>query len=352
MPWIALGDEAYLDIINNTVHKLNLNIPSDGDCCGSVDNLLFLTRGGGGCFLADPFSSAVHPVADLALFFKQQTRKEMFSLNYYGRRLSIKKVVVDWPQGSSVEPVVATLLTNSINMHENTIFVCRAGTDTVGKKSYRTMSVDLWNVLDIAFFHGNLYAISTCGQLHRVEIRVPSDGNPVITNVKELDTIGSPRRGSNDDYNEDKMVNFIAYEKIIPTEEAYLVESGDKLLKLNPWIMDSNPGKTVRFTVYEAHHSSPFKWNLVRSLCGRALFLGRHGSNFKSVPVGDGHYCAQEDCIYFVHDSGDFGIYNVKSRKMMGSLVPDTEVLPQPQRPWIPTWVFPRSPVCKLRHLD
>nr|CAB3467002.1 unnamed protein product [Digitaria exilis] len=93
MPWIALGDEAYLDIINNTVHKLNLTIPYDGHCHGSVDNLLFLTRGGSGCFMADPFSGAVHPVVDLALFLKQQTRKEMFSLNYYGRRLSIKKVV-------------------------------------------------------------------------------------------------------------------------------------------------------------------------------------------------------------------------------------------------------------------
>ncbi|KAF8732884.1 hypothetical protein HU200_015232 [Digitaria exilis] len=90
----------------------------------SNDNLLFPTRDGDGCFLTDLFSCAI--------------------------RLSINKVVVDWPRGSSVGPI-------------NTIFVCRAGTDNVGNKRYRTMSANLWNALDIAFFHGNLYALSTCG---------------------------------------------------------------------------------------------------------------------------------------------------------------------------------------------
>ncbi|KAF8697603.1 hypothetical protein HU200_035789 [Digitaria exilis] len=153
----------------------------------SNDNLLFPTRDGDGCFLTDPFSCTI-------------------------RFLSINKVVVDWPRGSSVGPI-----------------------------RYRTMSANLWNALDIA-------------------------------------------TGSNDDYDEDEMVDFMGYEKIINTEEAYLVESSDQLLKVNRWILDSNPGETDRFTVYEADLLSSHP-QVECSLRGCALFLGRYCS--KSVLVGE-----------------------------------------------------------------
>lgn len=87
MPWIALGDKAYLDIVNNTVHRLNnLTVPHYADCCGSVDNLLFLTRGGGGCFLADPFSGAVRPVTDLAFYLVGTVRSWLKRSVLYGTR--------------------------------------------------------------------------------------------------------------------------------------------------------------------------------------------------------------------------------------------------------------------------
>ncbi|CAL5045974.1 unnamed protein product [Urochloa decumbens] len=74
MPLVALGDKAYLDIVNNAVHKLNLIVPRDANCGGSVEHLLFLRSDGGGCFLADPLSEAVHPVPDLAFFIKDRNR--------------------------------------------------------------------------------------------------------------------------------------------------------------------------------------------------------------------------------------------------------------------------------------
>ncbi|CAN6215093.1 unnamed protein product [Urochloa humidicola] len=135
------------------------------------------------------------------------------------------------------------------------------------------------------------------------------------------------------------MVDFIVDEEILPTED-YLVESGDQLLKLNRRVKSTD---TDGFDVYYADlDASPCEWKLARSLHGHALFLGQSSSNSKSVHVGDGHYDAQEDCIYFVRHVGDSGIYNVRSRKMIKPLVPeDTKVLDRSWRPWIPTWIFP-----------
>ncbi|CAL5044579.1 unnamed protein product [Urochloa decumbens] len=353
MPLVALGDKAYLDIVNNAVHKLNLTIPCDANCGGSVDHLLFLRSGCGGCFLADPFSEVVSPVPDLAFFIKEETRQEMFSL-CYTPILSIRKVVAHWPQGSSAEPVVAALITKRRNWCSSTIFVCRAGTDTgVGKESYHTMSTNLQRVLDIAFFRGNLYALYEDGELVAIEIGEGSYGNPVITNVKytiEKSTAGSNNDFVDNNYEDDgemvddddgEMVNFIAVEENLPIED-YLVESGDLLLKLNRWIINCKSGDTDSFDVYYADlDASPCQWKPARSLHGRALFLGQSSSNSKSIHVGDGHYVAQEDCIYFVRHAGDSGIYNVRSGKMIKPLVPDTKLLDQSCRPWIPTWIFP-----------
>ncbi|CAN6202535.1 unnamed protein product [Urochloa humidicola] len=354
MPWVALGDEAYLDIVNNTVHKLNL-ILHDANGGGSIDHLLFLTRDGGGCFLADPFSEAVHPIPDLAFYLKEQTREEMFSL-IYKPSLSIKKVVAHWPQGLSAEPVVAALITHRrICWYSSTIFICRAGTDTgVGKESYHTMSVKLGPVLDIAFFRGNLYAIYANGELLTIEIGEGfDDGNPVITKVKHI--IENSTAASNDDfdnYEDDDMINFISYEDTLPTDD-YLLESGNQLLKLTRRAIDFKSGDTDSFDVYEADlDASPCEWKPARSLRGHALFLGQSSSNSKSVRVGDGHY-AQEDCIYFVRHTSDSGIYNVRSRKMTKPLVPDTDtkVLNRSCRPWIPTWIFPNQSLIQDHYL-
>nr|TKW20246.1 hypothetical protein SEVIR_4G073300v2 [Setaria viridis] len=92
MPWVALGDNAYLDVVNDAVRKLNLQVPWNASC-GSADHLIFLTRASGWCFLAEPFTVAVLPVADLAMFIMEQTREEIFSLSY-SLSLRVHKVVL------------------------------------------------------------------------------------------------------------------------------------------------------------------------------------------------------------------------------------------------------------------
>ncbi|CAN6191151.1 unnamed protein product [Urochloa humidicola] len=366
MPWLALGDNAYLDIVNGgAARKLTLDfIPDNARCRGSVDQLLFLTRGSGGaggCFLADPFTGAELPVADLAMFIEHQTRQRTLGYN-----LRVQKVVLLWPPhgDSSPEPpvpVVAALIKNLANVLNTTIFVCRAGTDTgVTKESFGSMSINLRLIKDVAFFRGDLYAFSTLDQLLVIGLGEGSagagGGNPTITGVKYV--IESPYGEPYNDFGteqEDEMVDLEVCQGIRPaTGDERLVQSGDQLLMLRRWVINdgtSSSGNTGIFDVYEADFDdSPCRWKTASSLRGHALFLGQYCS--KSVPVGDGHYGALEDCIYFVQgDASDSGIYDMEYCKVR-PLVPNIEeVLWQLMWPWIPTWVFPDQSIIQAHYL-
>lgn len=78
--------------------------------------------------------------------------------------------------------------------------------------------------------------------------------------------------------------------------------------------MDNSTGveTTHSFSVYGAQtpDTNLFQWNLVRTLRGCALFLGRYGYKFMSVLIGDGHYVAQEDCIYFLYERFLYSYWN------------------------------------------
>ncbi|CAN6179334.1 unnamed protein product [Urochloa humidicola] len=376
MPWLALGDKAYLDIVNGgAARKLSLGfVPDNARCRGSADHLLFLTRGrggAGGCFLADPFTGAVLPVADLAMFIEHQTRQGMFSLRYNHSRLRVQKVVLLWPPHggcSSPEPpvpVVAALIKNKnlTNELKTTIFVCRAGTDTgVTKESYGSMSINLRLIKDVAFFRGDLYALSTLDQLLVIGLGEGSagagGGNPAITGVKYV--IRSPNGVPYNNFlseKEDEMfdLDLCEFEGIRPaTGDERLVQSGDQLLMLRRWVIHdgtSSSGNTGIFDIYEADFGdSQCRWKTASSLRGHALFLGQYCS--KSVPVGDGHYGALEDCIYFVQDdAGDSGIYDMEYCKVR-PLVPNIEeVMWQLMQPWIPTWIFPDQSIIQAHYL-
>ncbi|CAN6202536.1 unnamed protein product [Urochloa humidicola] len=373
MPWLALGYNAYLDVVNGgaAARKLSLGfVPAR--CRGSADHLLFLTRGGGGgggggCFLADPFTGAVLPVADLAMFIEEQTREEVFSLGN-SINLHVHKVVLLWPphggggDSPAPPPVVAALIKDGNNKLKTTIFVCRAGTETgVTKERYGSMSINLRLIKDVAFFDVNLYALSTHDQLLVIGIGEGSagggGGNPTITGVKYV--IESPYGQMYDNFEDEEdheMDDLDVCQGVRPAGDERLVQSGDQLLMLRRWVIDdgtSGGGGTGIFDVYEADFgaTSPCRWKTASSLRGRALFLGRYCS--KSVPVGDGHYGAQEDCIYFVqHDAEDSGIYDMEYCKVR-PLVPNIEdVLWFLMEPWTPTWIFPDQSIIQAHYLE
>jgi len=344
MPWVALGGAAYVDVVNgDAARRLSLCVPEKARCRGSDGHLLFLTRAAtGACFLADPFSGAVLPVADLASFIKELTRGEMFSRSF-SLSLSVRvlKVVLLWPprHGSSSVPVVAAMVKNRASQYNTTVFVCRAGTDTgVGNESYGAMAVDLPLVKDVAFFRGDLYALSTRDELLAVRLGEGPRGNPAITTAVE----------SGIEVPDDGECRSHAHDGIRPASDVRLVQSGDQLLMLRRWVIDDGGDSTSVFDVYEADFgASRCRWKPVSGLRGRALFLGRCCS--KSVPVGDGHFGAEEDCIYFVRHAGDSGIYDMEYCRVR-PLVPDTKVLRRHGRSWNPTWVFPDQSIIEAHY--
>jgi len=230
------------------------------------------------------------------------------------------------------------MVKNRASQYNTTVFVCRAGTDTgVGNESYGAMAVDLPLVKDVAFFHGDLYALSTRDELLAVQFCEDPRGNPVITAVKYV--IKSPDDGDERPY---------AHDGIRPASDVRLVQSGDQLLMLRRWVIDDGGDSTSVFDVYEADFgASRCRWKPVSGLRGRALFLGRCCS--KSVPVGDGHFGAEEDCIYFVRHAGDSGIYDMDYRRV-SPLVPDAKVLRRHGRSWNPTWVFPDQSIIEAHY--
>ncbi|CAN6191199.1 unnamed protein product [Urochloa humidicola] len=353
MPWLALGGEDYLDLVTGTDHELRaLKIPDDASCGGSVDHLLFLTSDDGGCFLADPFSGAVVPIADLAFFVKEQTPEELPSLTY-SLRVKVRKVVVHWPpQGSPAGgggPIVAALITkpNRFNKHNKhkTIFVCRAGAETsASKESYGAKSAHAdSSVKDIAFFRGKLYALTMNKDVIVFEIAEGSGGNPTISDVKYVieHTLGITEildAYSGSDEQEDWWALPFANSAFCNPCELYLVPSGDQLLMVRRWSEFDGPF-TSCFEVYEADlAASPCRWTLACSLDGRALFLGRCGS--KTIPAASRRNSEPRgDCIYFLRGQGsESGVYDMWTHEIR-QLGKDGNALPWGG--WNPTWVFP-----------
>ncbi|TVU19085.1 hypothetical protein EJB05_35217, partial [Eragrostis curvula] len=336
MPWVTHGADGYLDIANKARRRLKLTTPFGRTCRGSVDRLLFVKNAGGGCFLANPFSGKVIPVPDLAFFLEEQTREAKFSLSY-NVSVRVDKVVVHWPSSSWQEPVVAAMIRSSENDKKTTIFVCRAGAGTAAvvkeSNTYSTMSVHLRLVCDIAFFRGNLYAVLEHGELVVVEFGEGSSGKPSISNVTYV-IQNSPNLCflGNLNYEDDRLA---------ARSEVFLVESGDQLLMVVlRWLYAIFHRATPRLSVYEADFSvSQCQWMPIQNLHGCALFVGRYGS--KSVPGGDGNSGAQEDCIYFIPNDEDAGIYNMRDGRIRPLVIPRGPPVRGRRGLWTPTWVFP-----------
>ncbi|KAF0910788.1 hypothetical protein E2562_004761 [Oryza meyeriana var. granulata] len=74
MPWLALGNGAFLTIPNGEIHRMDV---TENSCChGSCDNWLFVVHDNGGCSLMNPFTKASVQLCSLRTF---APHKELFS---------------------------------------------------------------------------------------------------------------------------------------------------------------------------------------------------------------------------------------------------------------------------------
>jgi hypothetical protein len=63
-PWLALLDGTFLSIPDGEI--IEMPVPDDACCCGSVDNWLFLVHSDGKCSLLNPFSEDSLELPDLS----------------------------------------------------------------------------------------------------------------------------------------------------------------------------------------------------------------------------------------------------------------------------------------------
>ncbi|WVZ96949.1 hypothetical protein U9M48_042526 [Paspalum notatum var. saurae] len=328
-PLLALLDGTFLSIPDGEI--IELPVPDDACCYGSVDNWLFLVHGDGECLLMDPFSEDTLELPNLATGWYLRMQR-----GYHEFNPLICKLAVPSPLNSSPVPLVAMMH----DEHSLSIFQPPVVTDTLQGRE------PLEPLLEVSFFGGKLYAVDCFNNLLNIEFveglghrtRISSPFICIIDACSDMS--GPPEPLSSDE-------RYIVF--------PYLVECGSKLLMVRRWICRLHPepcrdyDHTGAFDVFEADLSAkPCRWRRVDDLGGHALFVGSRCS--KSFLAGE---CSgvKENCIYFMSEfSGsravadalhDSGVYNMKNG-VINPLLSETAAVPSNHvGPWRPTWLFP-----------
>ncbi|KAK8455043.1 hypothetical protein SEVIR_4G073700v4 [Setaria viridis] len=324
---MALLDGTFLSIPDGEI--IEMPVPDDACCYGSVDNWLFLVHSDGQCSLMNPFSEDTLELPDLSTCWHIRLPGcSKFNPVYC-------KLAVPSPLESSLIPLVAI-------MHESwglCIFQPPLVTDTIQGRE------PLDPFLEVSFFGGQLYAIDCSRKLINIELVEGLGHKPKISSFKCIiddsdDLLGMPEPMSSDE-------RYIVF--------PYLVECPGKLLMVRRWICPLHPAPCIyydhtgAFDVFEADLSTkPCRWRSVNDLGGHALFVS--SSSSKSFPAGE---CCrvQENCIYFMNEFPglkcvadplhDSGVYNMKNGVII-PLLSDTAAVPSHHvGPWRPTWLFP-----------
>ncbi|WVZ96962.1 hypothetical protein U9M48_042538 [Paspalum notatum var. saurae] len=328
-PLLALLDGTFLSIPDGEI--IELPVPDDACCYGSVDNWLFLVHGDGECLLMDPFSEDTLELPNLATGWYLRMQR-----GYHEFNPLICKLAVPSPLNSSPVPLVAMMH----DEHSLSIFQPPVVTDTLQGRE------PLEPLLEVSFFGGKLYAVDCFNNLLNIELveglghrtRISSPFICIIDACSHMS--GPPEPLSSDE-------RYVVF--------PYLVECGSKLLMVRRWICRLHPepcrdyDHTGAFDVFEADLSAkPCRWRRVDDLGGHALFVGSRCS--KSFLAGE---CSgvKENCIYFMSEfSGsravadalhDSGVYNMKNG-VINPLLSETAAVPSNHvGPWRPTWLFP-----------
>ena len=327
LPWLALLDGTFLSIPDGEI--IEMPVPDDACCYGSVDNWLFLVDSDGQCSLMNPFPEDTLKLPGLATGWHIRL-PDSSEFNPVFCKLAVP---------SPLEPPLVPLIAIRHESWGLCIFQPPDVTDTIQGRE------PLEPLLEISFFGGKLYAIDCFRKLVNIEL-VEGLGHMLkISSFKCIidccdDLSSRPKATSSD---EEYFV------------KPYLVECAGKLLMVRRWICGLHPAPcinydhTIAFDIFEANLSSkPCRWRGVNDLGGHALFVS--SSSSKSFPAGE---CSgvQENCIYFMNEfSGlklvadplhDSGMYNMENG-VITPLLSETAAVPSNHvGPWHPTWLFP-----------
>ncbi|KAF8673237.1 hypothetical protein HU200_048789 [Digitaria exilis] len=309
------------------------------DACG--DWLVF--SGEDGCFLRDPFSNATVTLPPLSRFRVQYVGHESVlsadelhcASMEMGEELVASKIIFCSPH------LVAAIVKLRIE-GPTRIAVCQPGAT-----SYWSVRVDLWWVplfLDIVFYQGKLYSVTSIDRLFAVDISVDhSTGDPSVSQFQELisDMLGP---------------QYMVFEGFLILKMSYLDESRGVLLLVCRMIyLRLKPGPRIevvaaeqnRFEVYEANFEQS-RWAEVTTLGDdQVLFLRQRCC--RSVSVS--HKDVPRDCIFFLENDvddphwygsgspGSWSVYSMRDSKV---------TTPLPAVSWkhatvFATWLFPQG---------
>nr|XP_034591635.1 uncharacterized protein LOC117853361 [Setaria viridis] len=183
---MALLDGTFLSIPDGEI--IEMPVPDDACCYGSVDNWLFLVHSDGQCSLMNPFSEDTLELPDLSTCWHIRLPGcSKFNPVYC-------KLAVPSPLESSLIPLVAI-------MHESwglCIFQPPLVTDTIQGRE------PLDPFLEVSFFGGQLYAIDCSRKLINIELVEGLGHKPKISSFKCIiddsdDLLGMPEPMSSDE---------------------------------------------------------------------------------------------------------------------------------------------------------
>ncbi|CAO2206548.1 unnamed protein product [Urochloa humidicola] len=195
---------------------------------------------------------------------------------------------------------------------------------------------------DIAFFQGNLYALTWYEGLRVIQVDVGHLGGQAKLSPGFLCCIlDNPKQQEIYNYGNDDRYLIVRY----------LVDSDAGLLMVRRWMSippDAHLGDQADLA------TAPGRWIKLDSLGGHSIFLGIECS--KSVPAS---HCAggvQEDSIYFMHrffdnrskelsdrcrdPLADSGVYNLRDGKIT-ALLPEAVMSKLRMKQQFLTWFFP-----------
>ncbi|RLN03346.1 hypothetical protein C2845_PM13G10460 [Panicum miliaceum] len=222
----------------------------------------------------------------------------------------------------------------------------------------------LTRISDIAFFHGDLYALTDHEGLHIMKLDVCGPSNPKFSQAFCPCIADDPTQ---------QQIYFChdpSEPQIFDPRDTppgcvilrYLAESDGRLLMVRRWMSFprrsrlGDHDRTFRFEVFEANLATiPGQWVKAESLDGQAIFLGLQCS--KSVLASQFAGGVREDCIYFMHrifdqpyrqnnlghpmdPLADSGVYNMRNGEVT-PLLRDAVMADLQRKRQFLTWFFP-----------
>jgi len=265
--------------------------------------------------------------------------------------------ILSSPVGPTPDSLVATIITEGYS-----VAVAPGKDHDVTSISLRPLD-GLTRISDIAFFHGDLYALTDKEGLHIMKLDV-CGLNPNFSQAFHPSIADDPKQQQIyfcDDPNQPQIFDA----RDMPpgcVVLRYLAESDGRLLMVRRWMSFppiarlGDHDRTWRFEVFEANLAAiPGQWVKMESLDGQALFLGLQCS--KSVLASQFAGGVREDCIYFMHRTfdqpyrqsnlgnpmdplADSGVYNMRNGEIT-PLLPESVMAELQRKRQFLTWFFP-----------